>query len=124
MNNEALYKVLCAIEKHLRRDANVSAPQSALVAVSINGEIPQKLVSKNDFRTALWICNAGDKDLYLAPYEGDVGPGLYSLPIVPNDTLIMNADDYSELYKQVIFGFWAQGASDTCKAMITEFYTR
>ena len=103
-----------------RKTPNSSS--ASLKAVSSTGEVPQILASRNANRVEIWIHNAGDGDLFLAPVKDDVSKDVFSIRIAPNDTLIMSSHNYAQMYKNDIYGFWEGGAVTNSKAMVTEYY--
>jgi hypothetical protein len=126
MTDEA--KILCEIRDLLeKRGYEYKPADTSLFVVSINDEIPQTLSGPNQWRTEIWITNASDKDLYIAPVpdikppEAGKSAGQYSVKIAPDDTLIINAHNYAQMHKKSIYGFWDSGASDTSAAMVTEY---
>jgi hypothetical protein len=118
--SELIEKILCSIHNMMKQE---HAPvDSSLNAVRITGEVPQLIASRNPNRTEIWIHNAGDQDLYLAPFSGNVSRDLYSLKIGVGDTMILNSHNYAQLYKSDIYGFWDSTAASDSTAMVTEFY--
>lgn len=96
--------------------------QTSLFVISKSGTDPLRLTGRNSGRVEVWLHNASDHNLYLAPTaDGDIGPERYSLSITPGDTLVLNSHKYAHLYKRDIYGFWDPQASSDSKAMITEF---
>jgi hypothetical protein len=97
--------------------------ESSLFVISNTGDIPRRMASEQAKRVELWIHNASEHSLYLAPIsDGDIGSHRYSLAIDPGDTLVLNSHSYPHLYKKAIHGFWHEGAPTEARAMITEFF--
>ena len=102
---------------------SLSGIETTLFVISNANADPKKLIGWNENRVEVWIHNASEYNLFLAPIsDGDLGPDRYSLGIKPGDTLIVNSHSYAHLYKKDVYGFWDEEASPGSKAMITEFY--
>lgn len=117
-----LNSFLCRLQKQLdeRREDEIIALESSLTAVATTGNL-QRIVGQNPERVAVWICNAGDKNLFIGPRSFNVSQNLYSLVIKPDEVLKLNTAD-NRLYKEGIDGIWATGAATTSAAMVTEFF--
>jgi hypothetical protein len=125
---EAVHKVLCSLNNkigslHGKWAKELQGVDSSVKPVSISpGEVPQTIAGRNPGRTEIWIHNVSTKKLFLAPFEGEAGPNLFSLSIDPDDTLFLNAHNFAHLYKGNIYGFWEETAPAESRAMVTEFY--
>lgn len=98
--------------------------ETTLFVISNASSDTVPFIGRNENRVEVWVHNASEFNLFLAPIsDGDIHESRYSLAISPGDTLIINSHSFIHLYKKDIWGFWDGEASNTAKAMITEFYT-
>lgn len=98
--------------------------ESTLFVISNATSLTKKFIGENPNRVEVWIHNASEHTLFLAPVsDGDVEQDRYSLAITGGDTLIVNSHSFAHLYKKDIYGFWPVDAPSESKAMITEFHT-
>ncbi|WP_409029448.1 hypothetical protein [Gracilimonas sediminicola] len=97
-----------------------SEVEKSLISVPNLDLTSQKLAEYNPNRVEIWITNSGDRDLYLGPFE-EVNQDLWSVALAPNDTLIINAQNFRRMLKSEIFGVWDDLVAQGAKAMISEF---
>jgi hypothetical protein len=125
--DDKLFKIMCELVESNKQLVDRLNPGTGTVKPNVypttfNGDAPQEIARENPRRVEIWIHNADDtNDLFLAPDVPEIGGDLYSLVVAPNDTIIMNGNNYSLIYRKKIVGFWESGVSNDAKAMITEF---
>lgn len=117
-----LYQAFCSFATKVLEvlDRETKEVFPSLVAIKVSNEVPQSLARANPLRVELWIHNYGDKDLLIAPVK-DIGVEKFSMRIAPNDTVILNAHNNSQVYKREWYGFWENGVASSAKVMITEY---
>ena len=95
--------------------------KSILTVINIDStKSPQKMARKNPNRSEIWLHNSSDKDFLFGPVS-DIHAQKYSSRLAPNDTIILSAHNFAQMYKGEIYGFWETGASSQSKLMITEY---
>lgn len=117
MDNQLQQLLTQALDLYLQENSEV---QKSLLSVPNLDQGSQKLAEYNPNRVEIWITNAGDRDLYLGPFE-EVTQDLWSVALAPNDTLIINAQNFKRMLKSEIFGVWDDLVAQGAKAMISEF---
>jgi hypothetical protein len=128
MNEEALYQVLCSINRKLTGGGGLSASggtgqagnavQSSLKSVTE----PGRFVNENNLRTELWVFNADpDQFLFLALDSKKETGGSFSVKLYPNAMIIFNNQENPSFYRGPIYGWWEEGSG---AAQITEFSRR
>jgi hypothetical protein len=117
-SNDLLCKLGAAMQQTI--PAGGTHVETALQAVPMSADAPQKIANANPDRLELWICNSGDRNLMIAP-SANMDANRYSAVITPDDTLRIQINE-SRIYSSAIYGIWASGASSESTAMITEYF--